>query len=182
MQAYHAIDSLAREDEQLLRNACSPVLLQDDWQIAAHRVCRPSVPGIVIRGLVAGKDIHKTLLLGTPEHSWGVGLGDVCVQRVRIELCQDIPAEGQPLSRQLALMCYFQRQTGNGKSASHPRHAQSMVSEYSREWAHILLIPEFMQLLMGMSMSCMFDPAHTLIHLSCPPSMLFSPPTRRPSA
>lgn len=46
-------------------------------------------------------------------------------------------------------------------------------SQDRRRWLYILLIPELMQLLMGMSMSCMFDPAQGQVHISCIPLVFF---------
>ena len=103
MGSHHAIDGLSRKDEQLFRNACPPILLEYDWEVPPHSICRSSVPGIVVRRLVTGQAVHKALLFGASEHRRGIRLCDVGVEGVGVELGQHIPAGMQQGNTHLAL-------------------------------------------------------------------------------
>ena len=61
--------------------------------------------------LVSCQHIHKALFLRSAEHCWRVGLADVRVQHVGVELCQHIPAHASgsidlhfSMSRQIAFI------------------------------------------------------------------------------
>lgn len=79
---YHAVDSLSRQNQKLVRHAGASVLLQNYRQISADGVSRASVPGVIIRSLMAGQHVDKALFFRAAEHSGGVRPRDVRVQRV----------------------------------------------------------------------------------------------------
>jgi len=89
---HHAVNGLPGENEELVRDASPPVLLQDGPQVAPHGVRGPPVPRVVVGGLVTGQHVDEALLLGASKHRRGVGLADVGVEGVRVVLRQHVPA------------------------------------------------------------------------------------------